>query len=99
MKSRNGLTIIKKIEVNFTAEQWGLFTSSMDCADAAQRLNANLQQRVNEGRTRGEVNKLMGELMDYLSDFGAADSEPYYFLQGVLEDIYGRTDDCQNRLW
>jgi hypothetical protein len=75
-----------------SAADWQLYTSSMDCTYAAQRLNEKLAALVNQGLERREVEKEMSRLMNTLSEFGAADSEPFYVLELALNAVFGRSE-------
>ncbi len=77
------------INANFTADQWQLFTCSMDCAPAASALNKALTAAVNAGKTRDQVEEAMDPVFSRFSKFGAADSEPTHFLRRVLDEIFG----------
>lgn len=84
------LKIRKTIQANFTADQWELYTESMNCSAAVYTLNEYLEHLVNEGDydKTTVLNKMM-EKMSQLSSYGASDSEPIYFLETVLREIYG----------
>lgn len=86
------LTLRREVNVDFTADQWQLYTASFPAAElaaAAQRLNQSLEAAVNSGADRSTVYSTMQTVMNELSSFGAADSEPIWFLQDVMEEIYG----------
>lgn len=89
----NNLGIRYNITAKFTASEWQLFTASMDCQDAANKLNAALEHAVNSGWSRYEVEDYMDRVMVKLREFGAADSEPSYFLYEVLDRIYGESTE------
>ena len=86
----NNLKIRKNISVNFTADQWELYTESMNCSAAVYTLNEYLEHLVNEGEydKKTVLNKMMEKMRNF-SSYGACDSEPIYFLETVLEEIYG----------
>lgn len=78
-----------KIDPKFTAEDWQLFTVSMNCNPAARKLNTALRQAVNKkGSTAFEVRVAMCPVMMELSEFGANDSEPQWLLAKVLDEVY-----------
>ena len=86
----NNLKIRKIIQANFTADQWELYTESMSCSAAVYTLNEYLEHLVNDsGYDKKAVFNKMMEKMDQLSSYGASDSEPIYFLETVLKEIYG----------
>lgn len=78
------------IDPAFTAEDWQLYTSSMDCVPAANSLNKALKEAVNSGANREDVEKLVNKEMNRLRNFGAIDSEPRWFLEDVLDQIFGK---------
>jgi hypothetical protein len=92
MKSIKNLNIVYKIDPQFTADQWQLYTASKDCTEASVELNEILRSRVNGGLNREEVTQCMHRAMKKLSDYGAYDSEPTWFLENVLDVIYGRDE-------
>lgn len=77
----------------FTAEDWQLFTCSMDCSAAANSLNKALKEAINSGVDRRTTRSLVHREMNNLSKFGAADSEPLWFLEQILDSVYGSQDD------
>jgi hypothetical protein len=78
-----------KIDPKFTADDWQLFTASMNCNGAARKLNTTLRQAVNKkGSTAFEVRLEMHPVMRELSKFGANDSEPQWLLASVLDEVY-----------
>ena len=84
-----GLTITKNIRCDFTPEQWGLFTFSKDCTDAAKVLNNTIETSYNEGLSYNETYDRTFRIMKTYREYGAFDSEPLYFMEQVLNEIYG----------
>lgn len=82
------LTVTKRIKVNFTAEQWDLYTHERDCTNAVRDLNFTLERYFNEGLPKSEVYDKVYEAMKRNSAYGACDSEPIYFLDRVLKELY-----------
>ena len=82
------LVIKKQIEVNLTPEQWQLFTVSMDCRMAAACLNAAFELHFNYGKPKNEVRNVMNKVMDEFASFGAADTEPGWVLEDLLDACY-----------
>ena len=87
------LTVTKQIKVNFTAEQWDLYTHAKDCTVAASELNRALESSFNRGATRTEVYNDVYEVMKRNSSYGAGDSEPIYFVEDVLNELYLNTTE------
>lgn len=78
-----------RIRADFTAGQWELYSSLPGVEAVAEELNAELTRLVNEGwRTKAEVRSAMYKLMSKHARMGAADSEPCWFLESVLERIW-----------
>lgn len=82
-----------KAKVNFTPEQWSLFTSTRDCSYAARELNNQLEQSLNTHHERREVELEMMNYMDRFSVYGASDTEPRAFLAEVLDHVFGHEDE------
>jgi uncharacterized Fe-S radical SAM superfamily protein PflX len=82
------LTVTKQIKVNFTAEQWDLYTHDRDCNNAANDLNLALELAFNEGLTKSEVYDRVCKVMRANASYGACDSEPLYFLEKALNELY-----------
>jgi len=84
------LKVRKNISVNFTGDQWELYTESMNCSAAVYTLNEYLEHLVNEGQydKKTVLNKMFDKMKDF-SSYGACDSEPIWFIQKVVEEIYG----------
>ena len=76
------------VSVGFTADQWQLYTASMDCSKAAEALNLQLQKAVNSGMDRERVRDHMDVVMSRLSGYGAADTEPEVTLLKALERMF-----------
>ena len=88
------LQVTRKIKCDFTAEQWGLYTHSFpysETANIARDLNESLEVLFNDpNNTKGHVlMKMMDELKRF-RNYGAADSEPMYFLEHVVNELYGK---------
>ena len=86
------LEVTRKITVDFTAEQWGLYTSNYKEAYAAAKdLNHSLEVLFNNvDNTKAFVlMQMMNELKRYRK-LGGADSEPMWFLERVVNELYGK---------
>lgn len=83
-----GLSIVKQVRCSFSADQWGLYTTTKDCTFAARDLNRCIETYFNQGLTYNEVYDKTYEVMKKHSSYGAADSEPMYFLEDVLNHLY-----------
>lgn len=89
MKKIQNLTKTVQINAKFTAKQWQLFTCSYDCTQAAMELNEALMAAVNAGDARNIVESKVYSVMRKNAYYGAADTEPRWFLNDVLDQIYG----------
>ena len=83
-----------RISADFGAEDWELY-SNEESDDIAEKLNKSLEFYVNNGYTKKEVYDNMMKIMYSHSKAGAADSEPLYFLEKVLNEVSG-LDKCTN---
>ena len=88
----NNLKITKHIQCSFNNEQWDLYTIDYpwDTQNVADLLNRELENCVNSGYNKNETLKLMHSLMEKYSQFGTCDSEPMYFLDTVLKEVYDK---------
>lgn len=77
-----------RVDVNLTADQWGLFTHSMDCTEAADALNRAVEDNVNLGFDREEVEEEVYKVMNTYSDYGANDTEPRTVLTNIIDELY-----------
>jgi hypothetical protein len=86
------LNMTVQIAPNFSADEWQLYGGEYESASAlaALELNAALATAVNAGKTRDEVETIVGAVMDKHSECGACDTEPDEHLFHVLNKVYGR---------
>lgn len=75
-------------ELDYSADQWQLYSCTMNCDHVARELNDTLMFCVNNGLSRYDIQKLMGEVMYRHKDFGSLDSEPQYVLKDLLDQIF-----------
>jgi DNA phosphorothioation-dependent restriction protein DptG len=86
-----GLTrqVTVKVLAQFTAQQWQLYISMGEIADrAARTLSEKLSEFVNAGYSREETYRAMVRIMGEYEAVGATDSEPFRFLDAVLDEIF-----------
>jgi len=88
------VTIPVKLNINIptTAEDWELYTVSMDCTAAAEALTAALKEAIadiSEGLSSVDdvMHRYMHPVMDKYDDFGAADTEPRYIAESTLTAV------------
>ena len=87
------MEVTRKITVDFTAEQWGLYTNSYpkECYAAAKDLNESLEVLYNDSRNQKAfvLMTMMNEMKRHRK-YGAADSEAMWFLERVVNELYGK---------
>ena len=86
------LQVTRKIKCDFTAEQWGLYThpNYKEAYAAAKDLNESLEILFNDPNNSKAyvLMQMMNELKRYRK-LGGADSEPMWFLERVVNQLYG----------
>lgn len=83
-----GVTVSKQATLALSADDWDLYTSSMDCSQAAQAINEAIQTAFNRGDSEAEVRRRATAVMQQYADYGAMDTEPRGMLEAVLEYLY-----------
>lgn len=63
------------MRINLTAEEWDLYTASMDCSMAADYLNKTLNHALAQP-SKEDAWSMMAATMAKFSRFGACDTEP-----------------------
>ena len=74
--------------VDLTADNWQLFTASMDCTEAAVALNKAATEALALPTAR-EAYKHFTKAQQKYADFGAWDSEPSWEFDAMVERVYG----------
>lgn len=74
--------------LTLSADDWGLFTASMDCDKVAEKLNNTFVACVNQGLDVHQTRTKMAHIMSLNSKFGAADSEPNYTLRELINLVF-----------
>lgn len=85
------IEIRKIVKVNFSADQWELYTNSYprdEIENIADALNNALQDYVNNDYTIIEARGGMHNVMCNYKEYGAYDSEPRALLEQALAEIY-----------
>ena len=88
MALRDKISIKKKVVLSLTAADWQLYTTSMNCKRATIALNDTFEYWFNNGASREELMKYMYNVMKIWSEYGAADSEPMYVLDDLVDTVY-----------
>lgn len=89
MALRDKVKVKKTVSLSLTAEDWDLFSTKENVEAAANRLNVSLEHAVNSGMSQMEATRFMLREMEDLASYGAADTEPGYVLDDLLNIIYG----------
>ena len=74
--------------LTLSADDWGLFTATMDCDKVAEKLNNTFVACVNQGLDVHQTRVKMNHIMNLNSKFGAADSEPNYTLRELISVVF-----------
>lgn len=78
--------VIESMELS--GDDWQLYTKSMDCEKAAEKLNNTFVACVNLGLDKHQTRVKMNHIMGLNSKFGAADSEPVYVLGELINLVF-----------
>lgn len=82
------LQIRKTVRLDYSADEWDLFTDMDGVEDVAKSLNETFSQCVNIGMSRDEVESAVYKKMREYKQFGASDSEPERVLYYLLEKVF-----------
>jgi len=88
MALRDKISIKKQVRLDLTPDDWQLYTTSMNCKRATIALNDTFEYWFNNGASREELMKYMHDVMNSWSEYGAADSEPMYVLDDLVDTVY-----------
>lgn len=96
MKTMNiSVEIVKPVAINVdvnipeTAEEWQLITGNHGAEGAAKDLSEELMNLLSDSTLEKEVIwTQMNKVMEQLSYYGAADTEPRAVLSQILEEIF-----------
>ena len=88
MALRDKISIKKQVRLDLTADDWQLYTTSKDCDAAACALNNVFEFWFNTEAPREKLVREMYEIMKIWSEYGAADSEPMYVLEDLVDAVY-----------
>jgi len=82
--------IIKKaITLELTANDWDLYTSTLDCKTAAKVINVEIAAIINAAPNKDAAYLEACKVLELYSDFGANDTEPRYVLRNILAEFFG----------
>ena len=82
------ITIERRVTVNLTADDWQLFTASMDCTEAARALNI----AASEGLSLPTAIEAFGHwevVSDLWARYGASDTEPRCVMRDLIMQVFG----------
>lgn len=81
------LEIKKIISLSYSEEDWELYDKE-GSAEVARSLNRKLEELVNTGCPREEVQREMEKTLNLYSAWGAADSEGYNMVDHILDRVF-----------
>jgi len=89
--SLKNVTITRSVKatVKLTADQWQLYTCSMECGEAADGLNQAAEIAIASSSSTAEAMQMMDEAFSKYSKFGAADSEPIHVAVSLFQQAFG----------
>lgn len=82
------VTIKSIVSVDYTADEWQLFTASMDCEDAAMALNEAASEALSCGNY-SRAWEIWNKAATKWQNWGAADSEPRYEFELLTRRVFG----------
>jgi hypothetical protein len=82
------ITIERKVTVDLTADDWQLFTASMDCAQAAKALNRAASEGLSLP-TATEAFAHWSTIADLWARYGASDTEPRWVMRDLVMQVFG----------
>ena len=83
-----GVTKTTKISLSLTAEDWELFTYTMDCTGVAEAINKGVEKAINEATSAREAAGAGYAVLRKYADYGALDSEPLRCLDRIIEEVF-----------
>jgi hypothetical protein len=83
------LAIQTRIALDDGPKDWGLYLDMPESYDVAAELDATVQEAVNGGAQRHEVERMAAAVMERRADSGAADFEAREHLRRLLDRIFG----------
>lgn len=86
------ITIERRVTVDLPADDWQLFTASMNCTAAARALNIAASEGLSLP-TREEAWKHWTTVSDLWAKYGAADSEPRWVMRDLMDQVFG--EECR----
>lgn len=82
------VSVVRVVKVDgYTAQDWGLYDRD-DAENLARGLN-NAFSSIASENDRDETKRLMLQTMGEFAEYGAADSEPRWFLDYLLGRVFG----------
>jgi hypothetical protein len=95
-----GLTITNKptISLSLTANDWELYSPLPGAAQAARELNRALEEAVNSGLDRVQTFTAVWPVFQEHTMIGATDSEPMWHLDRVLDAVFGKRENDEQKL-
>lgn len=84
-----GITITRKVNLTFTANQWALYSDMPGREQAASYLNLAVAEAINTAPSAREAYTAAVKALSSQRKFGAADSEGIHMLEFIFEKVYG----------
>jgi hypothetical protein len=75
-------------EAKLTPDDWDLYTSMPEIERVAENLNKRFNECVNGNMSRDETRRKMEQEMFLFKAWGASDTEPFYVLEKLLDEVY-----------
>lgn len=85
------ITIRRQVTVDLTADQWQLFTATMNCTQAAKALNRAASEGLSLPTPR-EAWDHWCTISDLWANYGAADTEPRWVMRDLITQVFGEED-------
>lgn len=81
-------TVTARVAVKLTANDWQLFTASMNCTRAAAALNRAASKALSTGDVK-EAWAIFQEAQNEWAAYGAADTEPRWVFADLVDRFIG----------
>lgn len=85
---KDKMNLRKRVDLRLTPDDWDLYTDMPEVERVAEALNARFNEFVNAGSVRQETERVMHQEMHLYRSWGSNDSEPYYVLERLLDEVY-----------
>ncbi len=76
------------VDARLTPDDWDLYTREPEVERVAENLNKRFSECVNAGMSREDTFRKMEQEMFFFKAWGASDTEPFYVLGKLLDEVY-----------